>query len=84
MNLHILLVAYCFNLANPSFDCGLMNVAGCEDALFKELWHACAGPLVTVPQQDELVFYFPQGHIEQVIHVLMLNFSGTRVLKCLI
>lgn len=37
-----------------------------EDALYKELWHACAGPLVSVPRQGELVFYFPQGHIEQV------------------
>ncbi|KAI5600938.1 hypothetical protein POPTR_001G066200v4 [Populus trichocarpa] len=39
---------------------------GSEDALYKELWHACAGPLVTVPRQGELVYYFPQGHIEQV------------------
>uniref|UniRef100_A0A7N0T039 Auxin response factor n=1 Tax=Kalanchoe fedtschenkoi TaxID=63787 RepID=A0A7N0T039_KALFE len=37
-----------------------------EDALYTELWHACAGPLVTVPQVGEHVFYFPQGHIEQV------------------
>ncbi|CAN6472455.1 unnamed protein product [Victoria cruziana] len=37
-----------------------------EDALYNELWHACAGPLVTVPRQGEKVFYFPQGHIEQV------------------
>ncbi|XP_078433836.1 auxin response factor 2-like [Wolffia australiana] len=37
-----------------------------EDVLYNELWHACAGPLVTVPRQDERVFYFPQGHIEQV------------------
>ncbi|KAG0480880.1 hypothetical protein HPP92_011738, partial [Vanilla planifolia] len=37
-----------------------------EDALYNELWHACAGPLVTVPRVGELVFYFPQGHIEQV------------------
>ncbi|XP_050224354.1 auxin response factor 2-like isoform X2 [Mercurialis annua] len=36
------------------------------DALYKELWHACAGPLVTVPRQGDLVYYFPQGHIEQV------------------
>lgn len=35
-------------------------------ALYKELWHACAGPLVTVPSENERVFYFPQGHIEQV------------------
>nr|AAP06759.1 auxin response factor-like protein [Mangifera indica] len=37
-----------------------------ETALYKELWHACAGPLVTVPRQGERVYYFPQGHIEQV------------------
>ncbi|KAG5148589.1 hypothetical protein JHK82_015470 [Glycine max] len=37
-----------------------------EAALFRELWHACAGPLVTVPREKERVFYFPQGHIEQV------------------
>ncbi|KAK7358704.1 hypothetical protein VNO77_00642 [Canavalia gladiata] len=37
-----------------------------EVALYRELWHACAGPLVTVPREGELVFYFPQGHIEQV------------------
>jgi len=39
---------------------------GASDALFRELWHACAGPLVTVPRQGELVYYFPQGHMEQL------------------
>ncbi|KAJ6388282.1 hypothetical protein OIU77_026787 [Salix suchowensis] len=43
-----------------------VSCEGSEDALYKELWHACAGPLVTVPRQGELVYYFPQGHIEQV------------------
>ncbi|XWS60200.1 hypothetical protein CRYUN_Cryun07bG0015100 [Craigia yunnanensis] len=37
-----------------------------ETALYTELWHACAGPLVTVPCEGDRVFYFPQGHIEQV------------------
>ncbi|KAI0511442.1 hypothetical protein KFK09_012072 [Dendrobium nobile] len=37
-----------------------------EDELYNELWYACAGPLVTVPRTGELVFYFPQGHIEQM------------------
>ncbi|KAJ6816326.1 auxin response factor 2-like [Iris pallida] len=37
-----------------------------DDPLYSELWHACAGPLVTVPRVGERVFYFPQGHIEQV------------------
>ncbi|CAL9175464.1 unnamed protein product [Musa hybrid cultivar] len=31
-----------------------------------ELWHACAGPLVTLPLVGSLVVYFPQGHSEQV------------------
>ncbi|KAJ3678233.1 hypothetical protein LUZ60_002036 [Juncus effusus] len=42
------------------------NVIGPSDPLYAELWHACAGPLVNVPQKEDLVFYFPQGHLEQV------------------
>eukprot|EP00250_Pteridium_aquilinum_P019125 c24307_g1_i3 orf=1325-3658(-) len=34
--------------------------------LSEELWQACAGSLVYVPQIGERVWYFPQGHIEQV------------------
>ncbi|XP_072970415.1 auxin response factor 7-like [Typha angustifolia] len=36
------------------------------DALYRELWHACAGPLVSVPRERERVYYFPQGHMEQL------------------
>jgi len=36
------------------------------DPLYKELWYACAGPLVNVPREGERVYYFPQGHMEQV------------------
>ncbi|KAH9614966.1 hypothetical protein KSS87_003337 [Heliosperma pusillum] len=39
---------------------------GGGDELYEELWRACAGPLVDVPQQGEKVFYFPQGHMEQL------------------
>jgi len=42
----------------------LTGVAG--DDLYTELWKACAGPLVDVPKAGERVFYFPQGHMEQV------------------
>ncbi|CAN4111433.1 unnamed protein product [Withania somnifera] len=38
---------------------------GSED-LYRELWKACAGPLVDVPRDGERVYYFPQGHIEQL------------------
>ncbi|XP_068667010.1 auxin response factor 11-like isoform X2 [Aristolochia californica] len=37
-----------------------------SDDLYEELWRACAGPLVDVPRQGERVFYFPQGHMEQL------------------
>uniref|UniRef100_A0A453NAC4 Auxin response factor n=1 Tax=Aegilops tauschii subsp. strangulata TaxID=200361 RepID=A0A453NAC4_AEGTS len=34
-------------------------------AINGELWHACAGPLVSLPPVGSLVVYFPQGHSEQ-------------------
>lgn len=39
---------------------------GVRKTLNSELWHACAGPLVSLPQVGGLVYYFPQGHSEQV------------------
>ncbi|XP_024989418.1 auxin response factor 3-like isoform X2 [Cynara cardunculus var. scolymus] len=30
-----------------------------------ELWHACAGPLISLPRKGNAVVYFPQGHLEQ-------------------
>ncbi|XP_042981861.1 auxin response factor 18 isoform X1 [Carya illinoinensis] len=36
------------------------------DDLYTELWKLCAGPLVDVPRRGERVFYFPQGHMEQL------------------
>ncbi|KAK4389186.1 Auxin response factor 9 [Sesamum angolense] len=40
--------------------------SGGKDALYGELWKACAGPLVDVPKKGERVYYFPQGHMEQL------------------
>ncbi|PKA59084.1 Auxin response factor 11 [Apostasia shenzhenica] len=37
-----------------------------SDDLYEELWRACAGPLVEIPQVGERVYYFPQGHMEQL------------------
>lgn len=39
------------------------EVGGCSD---EELWKAIAGPLVDVPCVGQSVFYFPQGHMEQL------------------
>ncbi|XP_059668734.1 auxin response factor 6-like isoform X2 [Cornus florida] len=35
--------------------------------LNSELWHACAGPLVSLPVAGSRVVYLPQGHSEQVV-----------------
>ncbi|KAL1321570.1 auxin response factor 9 [Arachis ipaensis] len=39
---------------------------GEEDELYEQLWEACAGPHVDVPRSGQRVFYFPQGHMEQL------------------
>ncbi|KAL6282693.1 hypothetical protein ACE6H2_013622 [Prunus campanulata] len=39
---------------------------GEKRVLNSELWHACAGPLVSLPAVGSRVVYFPQGHSEQV------------------
>ena len=31
-----------------------------------ELWHACAGPLISLPRKGSSVVYLPQGHLEQL------------------
>ncbi|XP_022769144.1 auxin response factor 5-like isoform X2 [Durio zibethinus] len=44
----------------------MQDQSGTRKAINSELWHACAGPLVFLPQVGSLVYYFPQGHSEQV------------------
>ena len=53
----------------------MVGFGGEGDDLYAELWKACAGPLVDVPRRGERVFYFPQGHVEQV-SVIFLHFPG--------
>ncbi|RAL50250.1 hypothetical protein DM860_007924 [Cuscuta australis] len=48
----------CFNQQSPT--------EGEKKCLNSELWHACAGPLVSLPAIGSKVVYFPQGHSEQV------------------
>lgn len=37
-----------------------------EKCLDSQLWHACAGSMVEMPKVNSKVFYFPQGHLENV------------------
>ncbi|MQM03178.1 hypothetical protein Taro_035953 [Colocasia esculenta] len=45
---------------------GNQTPEGEKRCLNSELWHACAGPLVSLPALGSRVVYFPQGHSEQV------------------
>jgi len=51
-----------------------LGFSGARKTINSELWHACAGPLVSLPQLGSLVYYFPQGHSEQVC-IYFLCFS---------
>ncbi|KAL2902925.1 Auxin response factor 9 [Bienertia sinuspersici] len=49
----------------PNMSPGITDAGG-VDVLYPELWKACAGPLVEIPRLGEKVYYFPQGHMEQL------------------
>ncbi|XP_019413505.1 PREDICTED: auxin response factor 18-like isoform X2 [Lupinus angustifolius] len=44
----------------------MLNHSEDDDMLYEQLWKACAGPHVDVPHVGQRVFYFPQGHMEQL------------------
>ncbi|KAL3522748.1 hypothetical protein ACH5RR_015582 [Cinchona calisaya] len=43
-----------------------LDIDGEKICLNSELWHACAGPLMSLPAVGSRVVYFPQGHSKQV------------------
>lgn len=38
-----------------------------------ELWHACAGPMISLPKKGSVVVYLPQGHFEQQVQEFPLT-----------
>ncbi|KAE8731594.1 Auxin response factor 4 [Hibiscus syriacus] len=60
---------YCFSSTSSSTSpCSSSSgsTAPCSSSTFLELWHACAGPLTSLPRKGNVVVYFPQGHLEQL------------------
>lgn len=57
---------YLRRLFPTAIGCGGGGGGGGVGDLYMELWKACAGPLVDVPRGGDRVYYFPQGHMEQV------------------
>ncbi|OVA18113.1 AUX/IAA protein [Macleaya cordata] len=50
------------SLSSSSSCCSSNSVSS---SIYLELWHACAGPLTSLPKKGSVVVYFPQGHLEQ-------------------
>ncbi|KAK2643311.1 hypothetical protein Ddye_025074 [Dipteronia dyeriana] len=58
---------YCC-LSSSSSSCSSNNSGSSplSSSIYFELWHACAGPLTSLPKKGNVVVYFPQGHLEQL------------------
>ncbi|KAL3653069.1 ADP-ribosylation factor 4 [Castilleja foliolosa] len=48
--------------SSSSSSCCSVSAAS---SIYMELWHACAGPLTSLPKKGDFVVYLPQGHLEQ-------------------
>ncbi|KAG5235017.1 auxin response factor [Salix suchowensis] len=58
----------CGSLSSPSSSsaASALSASGSStSSVCLELWHACAGPLISLPKRGSVVVYFPQGHLEQ-------------------
>ncbi|KAF2321779.1 hypothetical protein GH714_002743 [Hevea brasiliensis] len=59
--------AFCTNGDSSSSSCSSnSSPSPMPSSIYLELWHACAGPLTSLPKKGNVVVYFPQGHLEQV------------------
>ncbi|WRX32577.1 B3 DNA binding domain - like 10 [Theobroma cacao] len=56
---------YCLSSSSSSCSSNSASPPG-SSSIYLELWHACAGPLASLPKKGNVVVYFPQGHLEQV------------------
>ncbi|BBH04940.1 auxin response factor 4 [Prunus dulcis] len=56
---------YCLSSSTSSSSSNSSS-APVASSIYLELWHACAGPLISLPKKGNAVVYFPQGHLEQV------------------
>ncbi|KAA8550424.1 hypothetical protein F0562_002108 [Nyssa sinensis] len=56
----------CCCLSSSTSSCSSNSSSSpATSSIYMELWHACAGPLTTMPKKGNVVVYFPQGHLEQ-------------------
>ncbi|KAL9272059.1 Auxin response factor 4-like protein [Drosera capensis] len=56
---------FCYLSSSCSSTNSISSPSTVTPQVYKELWHACAGPLTSLPKKGNVVVYFPQGHLEQ-------------------
>ncbi|KAL2931710.1 Auxin response factor 3 [Bienertia sinuspersici] len=54
-----------FIVTNHNDNLSSSNSSSSSSSVCMELWHACAGPLISLPKKGSLVVYLPQGHLEE-------------------
>uniref|UniRef100_A0A804N5F8 Uncharacterized protein n=1 Tax=Zea mays TaxID=4577 RepID=A0A804N5F8_MAIZE len=59
----------CWCLCCDDDGCCRCGARAEHKCLNSELWHACAGSLVSLPAIDSRVMYFPQGHGVEMDHL---------------
>ncbi|KAK9280573.1 hypothetical protein L1049_014266 [Liquidambar formosana] len=57
--------AWCLSSSSSSSCSSNSSSSPVTSSIYLELWHACAGPLTSLPKKGNVVVYFPQGHLEQ-------------------
>uniref|UniRef100_A0A164Z9W3 Auxin response factor n=1 Tax=Daucus carota subsp. sativus TaxID=79200 RepID=A0A164Z9W3_DAUCS len=76
------------SLSSSTISTTMTDGGAAAAPMFMELWHACAGPLITLPKRGDLVVYFPQGHLEQAAsdlsfpHIEASNFGLSPQIFC--
>jgi len=58
-------LCFCVSCLSPSTCSSSSSTSPLVSSSYLELWHACAGPLTSLPKKGNVVVYFPQGHLEQ-------------------
>ncbi|GAB2298631.1 Arf GTPase arf3 [Dionaea muscipula] len=50
--------------SSSASSAGAGGGTGAATEVCMELWHACAGPVISLPKKGSVVVYLPQGHLE--------------------
>lgn len=68
------------DLNNATEEDETMSCGSSSSSVCLELWHACAGPMISLPKKGSVVVYLPQGHLEQQhLHDFPLPVSAAAV-----